>query len=965
MVCYCAYCGKSFTRKEHLERHLPSHTNVKPYLCDSCHLGFARRDLLQRHYSTYHEPRDHMNPLPGGMPTVAGRTPIACQNCASAKTGCDKRVPCGRCSEKNLPCAARYARRSSKNAAARLATATAATTQPVPLQPFAQSPSQLPLPPIPQTVNPSFVETNPGLVAKAEASRSPPNMEAVITVDNQMNRSAKKEGSEHSHLSPAAFASPLPHGDRMDEFAQMSEYMNTDLTYTDATMWQNDYGVNFDLYGTSLPLEPGFGDFSDTPISAESEAMTRASTRGSMHTRGTSVMSQSDFDIGNKTNDVAGMVGTDSAIPEFQVMMEAEGAWNLARCNKPLATGSCPRTAILHLECLEKKSKLEGTWDSLERYMASADWDDSGLASVVPLTSRTRDKLLVMTQNFLRKALDVHLGSNNGYPKAGYALPGDFNMLVLPPSHILEHLLRSYVRTISVYYPLVAAGQIDPNEMLDNQASALLLLLMIAQGAAAMPIAEARYLSAGLTEMCRISLTDMIERDIELSVDPTVIRCALLFTVLGAWSGDKWLMDITMGQRGHYMEMLQNAGMLEPQSTMIPTFNASADAELQWHAWQHRESQNRLVYNWVMLDLELSLFHDKAPVFAITDLQCPLPGSEMLWTARNAERWVAAVQSVYGCTDLNPQLLNTPSLTPSLFDLFQDFLYEGPSRREGMLTPQQMRLLLHPLQSMVSQLRNLLSCFHDSRRSSGSATKNSTLQQLVEVDALLTKWYKLTFQYLSAHPDCAVTRCNLVLYHLISLNSVTNFTQVERLARREGFDGCYLDLSLRHNRCIFEREQAIYHCGQVSRLLRLMPKDKRPAWWSVAMYRAMLILWAESVSRQDPNFQLSDANRESPHGAGANAAGAPRLVAVDRVPLEDPAMYGYMWQNTGVAVLTRPGDGALVSLDRPTDVLAYATSNLQDGHSSRLSDGIIRKLVKLGENWNVEAMGTVPTTCGP
>lgn len=72
------------------------------------------RDLLQRHYATYHEIRDPSLPPPANIPTVAGRTSIACLNCASAKTGCDKRVPCSRCADKSLPCAARFARRSSK-----------------------------------------------------------------------------------------------------------------------------------------------------------------------------------------------------------------------------------------------------------------------------------------------------------------------------------------------------------------------------------------------------------------------------------------------------------------------------------------------------------------------------------------------------------------------------------------------------------------------------------------------------------------------------------------------------------------------------------------------------------------------------------------------------------------------------------------------------------------------------------
>jgi hypothetical protein len=91
--------------------------------------------------------------------------------------------------------------------------------------------------------------------------------------------------------------------------------------------------------------------------------------------------------------------------------------------------------------------------------------------------------------------------------------------------------------------------------MLNNQASTLLVLLMIAQGATATPTAEARCLTAGLIETCRISLFDIIERDVELSADPVVLRCALLFTILGAWSGDKWHSDIVMGQRCMYLSV--------------------------------------------------------------------------------------------------------------------------------------------------------------------------------------------------------------------------------------------------------------------------------------------------------------------------------------------------------------------------------------------------------------------------
>jgi hypothetical protein len=41
--------------------------------------------------------------------------------------------------------------------------------------------------------------------------------------------------------------------------------------------------------------------------------------------------------------------------------------------------------------------------------------------------------------------------------------------------------------------------------------------------------------------------------------------------------------------------MLKHAGMLDPQASMIPTFQGSTSTELQWRAWLHRETQNRYI----------------------------------------------------------------------------------------------------------------------------------------------------------------------------------------------------------------------------------------------------------------------------------------------------------------------------------------------------------------------------------
>ena len=370
-----------------------------------------------------------------------------------------------------------------------------------------------------------------------------------------------------------------------------------------------------------------------------------------------------------------------------------------------------------------------------------------------------------------------------------------------------------------------------------------------------------------------------------------------------------------------------------------------------------------MVYNYIMLDQELSLFYDTPPLFAITELQCPLPGPEVLWMASNSEQWLTAMRSVYGCSaSVHPQLLSgTPPATPSLYDLFQDFLHDNLSRGQPTMCPQQLRLILHPIQALLCHLHHVLSCFSDtpSTRRIGArcVTKSSALHRLEEVQVLLQKWYDISANHHKANPDCPVTRCNLILYHLISLNAVTNFLEIERFARREAFAFEHWDWDAPQlaKRYIFQREDAIFHCGQVFRLLRLIPKDRRPAWWSAAMYRATLVLWIDSVSRIYSSRAQGGGSKRDP----ARTTPPPVPVVIDQATPEDPAINAYVWNGAGVAMLTW-ADGATFTLDKPADILMYAIQNIETGLSFRIGDGIKRKLIALGRNWNLDDVEASP-----
>ncbi|KAL1870798.1 hypothetical protein VTK73DRAFT_2456 [Phialemonium thermophilum] len=312
---FCTYCGKQFTRKEHLERHLPSHTNVKPHVCSACKLSFSRRDLLTRHYSTYHEERTVAGLAGGGVPTTPGKTPIACQNCANAKTGCDKRVPCSRCAEKNLPCAARFARRSSKAATRAAAAMRSQSGGQQPGQPTqAQTSTQLPLPPQRQQqsdshpcqhphplphcrleqsspLNHPFIPDSTGAAITGVAAHSMSFGNGVLNVDARHHDCSQEQISSSS---PAFISSATVSSGMESSFLPVSQgYIHQDAS----SPWYN-VDCDWNLLNLQVAVQraqyqlPAILDIGD--MSGTSQPMTSSPSTGSVETNDTNVSTTAD-----------------------------------------------------------------------------------------------------------------------------------------------------------------------------------------------------------------------------------------------------------------------------------------------------------------------------------------------------------------------------------------------------------------------------------------------------------------------------------------------------------------------------------------------------------------------------------------------------------------------------------------------------------------------------------------------
>lgn len=231
-------------------------------------------------------------------------------------------------------------------------------------------------------------------------------------------------------------------------------------------------------------------------------------------------------------------------------------AWSCFRCNRSSGKRVHPKTGRMFLEGLEHTLKSHDTAQPLN-FLLSGDAEPLAFdnrTSVEPFSGRVRDRLMVITQSILHKARKIHGSSARErfetHPHHIRDSTTNFEVFsILPSTDVMERLLQAYINRFEPYYASIPSQLLSPRAILDStdeRCSSLLLLLMFAQGAMATPTKEARYLTSGLTEACRLSWFDLVEKDVTLSSDPTMLRSALMFMNLAAWSGNKWHMDVSI-----------------------------------------------------------------------------------------------------------------------------------------------------------------------------------------------------------------------------------------------------------------------------------------------------------------------------------------------------------------------------------------------------------------------------------
>jgi hypothetical protein len=208
----------------------------------------------------------------------------------------------------------------------------------------------------------------------------------------------------------------------------------------------------------------------------------------------------------------------------------------------------CFSQVRINLQHLEQMLRSQDHWN--------ATWVDANQSARVnsqsaaePIADSTRDQLLVVAQLLLQQSRNIHVRD----ARSAHADTHPLNaaLITLPPTKVLDDMINAYCSNFDQYFKLCQGPAVETNDILTQlpqhgKLAGILLLLMIAVGAAAIPTTECQHMAVGLTEMCRIAFSELLERDFSITTEPLVSYCALLLLYVSMWCGERWLMGVSL-----------------------------------------------------------------------------------------------------------------------------------------------------------------------------------------------------------------------------------------------------------------------------------------------------------------------------------------------------------------------------------------------------------------------------------
>ncbi|KAF2871556.1 hypothetical protein BDV95DRAFT_43370 [Massariosphaeria phaeospora] len=552
---FCSYCGQGFKRDEHLERHILTHTNVRPFRCRDCRLAFKRKDLLRRHYRSIHAPPsdDDNQPDDDTAPSRnagAGRIPIACINCAASKTKCDNQMPCGRCVKKKLTCERRTYRRSS------------CKDNTKPIQPPT---SEIKPQRDDSTSHMQFEWDSAG--NSGESPRGPNSPLSDPTASARRGdladlsiSEAQHEREDHEYTSEqTAASSPSPKAliDTLDPGTDTVSYQSIEslpqFRSTDSMDIHLTTDISFPAFFPSTQQAPTFHDVDFDILMQDcnfDELLAGTNATPRLLSASSETFSDSDWsfvqeDVAVRKISYPVVAAPMAALPTNFADPDLSSQWSSFCCNPRI--GDAPSSTFTSLTSLASLRLLDNPaiWSLCSLPSDIAHGQNSPLAifpsDFTHCESFTRDRLLAVTQQIWRMSREKIVSSFSADRQQETTNAWMERIILLPPTEIIQQILQKYVTHESQRFHLLPAQEFPTSaSLLDTEnkiLSGIQTLSIIAQVTRSAPAAEARALSNGLAEVCRIVI-----QDAESAMHPEFLDASLSLLQLLQWSGDAWHM---------------------------------------------------------------------------------------------------------------------------------------------------------------------------------------------------------------------------------------------------------------------------------------------------------------------------------------------------------------------------------------------------------------------------------------
>ncbi|KAE9982895.1 hypothetical protein EG328_010442 [Venturia inaequalis] len=605
----CGDCKQSYTRVDHLARHVRSHTQEKPYRCLVCNKRFARTDLLKRHGSV-HEPVNADSPKRQRRQDSA-RVAQACVACAENHVRCEESKPCERCQKKGIPCrsADQMDDESSGNAEA--------------VSGLLQLSQEPVLPPHLNATN------NLQHLTMKEDSTRLPDMDTQGIASNAQNRSLEFEQQDTTYPTlppdtgqenqwnfqqPAPMASNPPLMTAQAEAVQdLPGFLRGVLPAPpDAT-----YSLSMPGYisGTWTPRGLlGFGFESNLELNDVD-----FSFLGNYN-------ANIPFDIETPRSDLAPTTRAGDQATASRSEAFRTSVWRFIP--RPHDHAAAEQQHLSLPDVAQGHDSPE-TRIRLDRRTTSEKLDQC-----------CRDKIIAIVLSTCKR--ETMFRSVSAFPSV----------------ELLDIVLQFYLTSpLSgadswLHIPTFCSTTKDRTEV---------LLSSIAAGAVLTPDNSLRKLGFALQEANRVYLGDRFENDNSLILELQLKQAFLLSLEIGLWSGNSRKIELAESFVQPLHTMLRRNGKYRRSSypAIVPKRDDSGKELAQkWAQWVNQESYIRLVFRAFEFSAQASMALLTTPLVSYSELLLPLPAPKDIWLAPDAESWKRAILSKPDPTARRPSLLD-------------------------------------------------------------------------------------------------------------------------------------------------------------------------------------------------------------------------------------------------------------------------------------------------------------------